>query len=108
MVPSTGEVLVSDSGRDLIIRFRAIDDDSVVGTLGTGQGSGPTKFDWPSSLAVLDGVHRPVVCIYCNWHSATIHIVFQLLSFLTMILSLFRVLTCDWSFFSGGLPGRGG
>ncbi len=61
VVPSTGEVLVSDWGRDQVERFLSIDDDTVVGTLGTGQGSGPTQFKWPSGLAVLDGFHRPLV-----------------------------------------------
>ena len=68
VVPSTGEVLVSDGGRDRVIRFRSIDDDTVVGTLGTGQGSGLTEFKGPFSLAVLDGVHCPVVCVYVDWH----------------------------------------
>jgi DNA-binding beta-propeller fold protein YncE len=67
VVPSTGEVLVSDIGfgRNRVIRFRSIDDDTVVGTLGTGQGSGPTEFNWPYGLAVLDGA---VVCVYLNLH----------------------------------------
>ncbi len=65
VVPSTGQVLVSDS-RDSVIRFRSFDDDTVVGTLGTGLGSGPTEFNCPSGLAVLDGVHCPAVCICCN------------------------------------------
>ena len=68
VVPSTGEVLVSDIDRDRVIRFRSIDDDTVVGTLGTGQGSGPTEFYHPYGLAVLDGVHCPVVCVCFNWH----------------------------------------
>ena len=68
VVPSTGEVLVSDCGRDRVIRFRSIDDNTVVGTLGTGYGSGPTQFAGPHGLAVLDGVHRPAVCIYLNCH----------------------------------------
>jgi hypothetical protein len=54
VVPSTGEVLVSDGGRDRVIRFRSIVDDTVVGTLGTGRGSGPTEFRCPFGLAVLD------------------------------------------------------
>jgi DNA-binding beta-propeller fold protein YncE len=62
VVPSTGEVLVSDWNRHQVVRFLSIDDDTVVGTLGTGQGSGPTQFNWPSGLAVLDGPHRPLVC----------------------------------------------
>jgi hypothetical protein len=61
VVPSTGEVLVSDWDRDQVVRFRSIDDDTVVGTLGTGQGSGPTQFYFPRGLAVLDGCHRPLV-----------------------------------------------
>ena len=68
VVPSTGQVLVSDWGRDRVIRFRSIDDDTVVGTLGTGHGSGPTEFSCPSGLAVLDGFHCPVVCIYCTFY----------------------------------------
>ena len=62
VVPSTGEVLVSDCGHRRVIRFRSIDDDTVVGTLGTGQGSGPTEFVSPSDLAVLDAPNCPVVC----------------------------------------------
>ncbi len=62
VVPSTGEVLVSDLGRHQVVHFRSIDDDTVVGTLGTGQGSAPTQFFCPSGLALLDGSHRPLVC----------------------------------------------
>ena len=68
VVPSTGEVLVSDIGRHCVIRFRSIDDDTVVGTLGTVRGSGPTEFNYPFGLAVLDGVHCHVVCLRVNWH----------------------------------------
>ena len=68
VVPSTGEVLVSDYGRHRIIRFHSIDDDTVVGTLGTGQGSGPTEFNLPYGFVVLDVVHCPVVCVYFDWH----------------------------------------
>ena len=64
VVPSTGEVLVSDGGPHRFIRFRSIDDDTVVGTLGTGQGSGPTEFNSPCGFVVLDGIHRSVVCVY--------------------------------------------
>ncbi len=74
VVPSTGEVLVSDWLRNCVIRFnrvirfRSFDDDTVVGTLGTGRGSGPTEFNYPCGLAVLDGVHCTVVCVCYNWH----------------------------------------
>jgi hypothetical protein len=71
VVPSTGEVLVSDWIHNQVVRFRSIDDDSVVGTLGTGRGSGPTQFNYPSGLAVLDGPHRPLVCYFhfpCHNH----------------------------------------
>ena len=64
VVPSTGEVLVSDWTRHQVVRVRSIDDDTVVGTLGTGRGSGPTQFDYPSGLAVLDGSHRPLVSFF--------------------------------------------
>jgi DNA-binding beta-propeller fold protein YncE len=64
VVPSTGEVLVSDMFRNQVVRFRSIDDDTVVGTLGTGCGSGPTQFYMPMGLAVLDGSHRPFVCFF--------------------------------------------
>jgi hypothetical protein len=62
VVPSTGEVLVSDWDRQQVVRFRSTVDDTVVDTLGTGQGSGPTQFFGPYGLAVLDGSHRPLVC----------------------------------------------
>ena len=55
VVPSTGQVLVSDFYRHQVIQFQSIDDDSVVGTLGTGKGRGPTQFQYPQGLAVLDG-----------------------------------------------------
>ena len=61
VVPSTGEVLVSDYGRHRVLRFR-LDDGTLVGVLGTGQGSGPTEFQCPLGLAVLDGSHCPLVC----------------------------------------------
>jgi DNA-binding beta-propeller fold protein YncE len=64
VVPSTGEVLVSGWNRHQVVRFHSIDDDTVVGTLGTGQGSGPTQLWFPSGLAVLDGSHRPLVCFF--------------------------------------------
>ncbi len=63
VVPSTGEVLVSDWVRNRVNCFCSIDDDTVVGTLGTGRGSGPTEFNRPFGLAVLDGVHCPTVCV---------------------------------------------
>ena len=66
VVPSTGEVLVSDGDRHRVIRFRSIDDDTVVGTLGTGRGRGPTEFNYPSGLAVLDDVDCSVVCVCFN------------------------------------------
>jgi hypothetical protein len=59
---------VLDWSRHCVIRFRSIEDDTVVGTLGTGRGSGPTQLNCPSGLAVLDGVHCPVVCLRVNWH----------------------------------------
>jgi hypothetical protein len=64
VVPSTGEVFVSDWDRHQVVRFRSIDDDTVVGALGTSYGSGPTQFYSPSGLAVLDGSHRPLVWFF--------------------------------------------
>ncbi len=61
VVPSTGQVLVSDISRYQVIQFRSIEDHSVVGTLGTGEGSGPTQFHNPYGLAVLDGPCCPAV-----------------------------------------------
>ncbi len=79
VVPSTGEVLVSDWGRHHVIRFRSIDDETVVGTLGTGLGSGFTEFNRPRGLAVLDGVHCPMVCIYLYRRSYVLYMFFNLL-----------------------------
>ena len=64
---ATAPVCGSNWDRDRVIRFRSIDDDTVVGTLGTGRGSGPTEFQRPQGLAVLDGVFC-LVCVYFNWH----------------------------------------
>jgi DNA-binding beta-propeller fold protein YncE len=62
VVPSTGEVLVSDVDLHQVVRFRSIDDDTVVGTLGTGQGDGPTEFTHPYGMVVLEGQFFPSVC----------------------------------------------
>ncbi len=62
VVPSTGEVFVSDVGLHQVVRFRSIDDDTVVGTLGTGQGDGPTHFSHPNGMVVLEGQVFPSVC----------------------------------------------
>jgi DNA-binding beta-propeller fold protein YncE len=64
VVPSTGEVLVSDVGRDRVFRFRSLGDNTLVGTLGTGLGSGLTELCSPLGLAVLDGSHSPVVYFF--------------------------------------------
>ncbi len=61
VVPSTGEVLVSDIDLRQVVRFRSIDDDAVVGTLGTGQGDGPTEFDYPSGMVILESNVFPSV-----------------------------------------------
>ncbi len=105
VVPSTGEVLVSDVSRHRVIRFRSFDNDTVVGTLGTGRGSGPTEFQFPYGLVVLDGVNRPVVCVYFNLR--------PYFAFFPIVVNTdldtfpFFVSTCDGSF-SGGPRGRGG
>ncbi len=64
VVPSTGQVLVSDVSRHEVIQFRSIEDDSVVGTLGSGQGSGLTQFQSPIGLAILDGPCCPPVLLF--------------------------------------------
>ncbi len=69
VVPSTGQVLVSDYGRHQVIQFRSFEDDSVVGTMGTGQGSGPTQFLNPFGLAILDGSCCPPVRLSYQWCS---------------------------------------
>ena len=66
VVPSTGQVIVSDFNRDQVIQFRSIEDDSVVGTLGMGFGSGPTQFRNLFGLAVLDGPCCPPVRLFFN------------------------------------------
>ena len=50
---------VSDIRRHQVVRFRSINDDTVVGTLGTGQGSGPSQLIYPYGFVVLDS---PVCC----------------------------------------------
>jgi len=82
VVPSTGEVLVSDWRGHQVVRFRSIDDDMVVGTLGTGLGSGSSEFRSPSDLAVLDGSHCPMVCffniLFYRYHTPRFfHLVFR-------------------------------
>ncbi len=64
VVPSTGEVLVSDIYFCTVVRFRSINDDTVVGTLGTGQGDGPNEFDSPGGMVVLDATLCPLVLLF--------------------------------------------
>jgi DNA-binding beta-propeller fold protein YncE len=62
-VASSGEVLVSDDFRHQVVRFRSIDDDSVVGTLGMGHGSGLMQLRNPAGLVVFVS---PVCCFICH------------------------------------------
>jgi hypothetical protein len=61
-VPSTGGSLVSDILRHRVICFCSIDDDTLVGSLGEDLGSGPTDFECPFGLVVLDGPSCTQVC----------------------------------------------
>ena len=98
VVPSTGEVLVSDEGRHRVFRLCSIDDDALVGTLGTGQGSGPTEFLQPCGLAVLDSpkcpVVRFVVVVFCFF------VLFSFVLFcLFVCLFLFFFFFFQWEFY---------
>ncbi len=55
VVPQTGQVLVVDSNRCRVVVFAGFDDDTVVRTIGDGQGAGPGQLNDPWGLAVLDG-----------------------------------------------------
>ncbi len=55
LVPPTGQVLVVDCYRCRVVVFAGVDDDTVVRTLGDGQGQGPRQLFFPRGLAVLDG-----------------------------------------------------
>ncbi len=55
VVPQTGQVLVVDCHRHLVVVFAGVDDDTVVRTLGDGFGHGPRQLYCPCGLAVLDG-----------------------------------------------------
>ncbi len=55
VVPQTGQVLVADYRRHLMVVFAGVDDDTVVRTIGDGYGHGPRQLHDPTSLAVLDG-----------------------------------------------------
>jgi len=55
VVPQTGQVLVLDYIRCHVVVFAGVDDDTVVRTLGDGEGRGPRQLDRPCGLAVLDG-----------------------------------------------------
>ena len=67
-VTSTGEILVSDWINCRVVCLRSVDDDAIVGTLGSGRGSGPTEFDRPGGLTVLEGArsHPIVRILYVN------------------------------------------
>jgi hypothetical protein len=55
VVPQTGQVLIVEYYRCRVVVFAGVDDDTVVRTLGDGQGPGPRQLNWPRGLAVLDG-----------------------------------------------------
>ncbi len=66
MVACTGQVLVVDFERDLVVVFAGVDDDTVVRTLGDGQGQGPRQLNGPVGVAVLDeddAADRPVAVV---------------------------------------------
>jgi DNA-binding beta-propeller fold protein YncE len=66
MVPRTGQVLVVDYTRHRVVVFAGVDDDTVVRTIGDGQGAGPRQLDYPRGLAVLDdgdAAERPIVVV---------------------------------------------
>ena len=95
VVPSTGEIIVSDEACHRVLRFRSCDDDTVVGTLGTGLGSGPTQLSWPRGLVVLAVVF---ICIVSKRPSL----------FFVAVITGFIVSTCHLMNPSGGPRGRGG
>ena len=75
VVPLTGQVLVVDNNRHLVVVFAGVDDDTVVRTLGDGQGPGPRQLSHPCGLAVLDGEvgdaaapDGPVAVVADNWN----------------------------------------
>jgi hypothetical protein len=55
VAPQTGQVLVVDAGRCVVVVFAGVDDDTVLCTLGEGYGSSPQQLQYPYGLAVLDG-----------------------------------------------------
>ncbi len=66
MVARTGQVLVVDWGRHLVVVFAGVDDDTVVRTLGDGEGHGPRQLYGPGGVAVLDegnAADRPVAVV---------------------------------------------
>ncbi len=66
MVARTGQVLVLDWQRCLVVVFAGVDDDTVVRTLGDGRGHGPRHLSWPWGFAVLeegDAADRPVAVV---------------------------------------------
>jgi DNA-binding beta-propeller fold protein YncE len=66
MVARTGQVLVVDWQRHLVVLFSGMDDDTVVRTLGDGYGDGPRQLNGPQAVAVLDegdAADRPVAVV---------------------------------------------
>ena len=55
VVPQTGQVLVLDLTRAVVVVFAGVDDATVVRRLGDGEADGPRQLQCPCGLAVLDG-----------------------------------------------------
>ncbi len=66
MVPRTGQVLVADIQRHVVVVFAGVDNDTVVSTIGDGRGTGPRQLHHPYGVAVLDdgdAAERPVAVV---------------------------------------------
>jgi DNA-binding beta-propeller fold protein YncE len=66
MVPRTGQVLVLDQHRHVLVVFAGVDNDAVVRTIGDGLGAGSRQLDDPRGVAVLDdgdAAERPVAVV---------------------------------------------
>jgi DNA-binding beta-propeller fold protein YncE len=70
IVPQTGQVLVADVNRCLVVVFVGVDDDTVVRTIGNGRGQGPLQLHYPWGLSVLDGdvADGPVAVVADTWN----------------------------------------
>jgi DNA-binding beta-propeller fold protein YncE len=69
VVPTTGAVVVADTGRNQVVVLAGLRDDRVVQTLGDGYGRRPRSLMRPAGVAVIMDVEHGPVCVVADTYN---------------------------------------